>query len=324
MCEVHPMSRLLAVVWGLADGLLPTGFDFDYLQDLHLSVADAHRLSAAGLLSPGDRPRELICSECGEYNDVIYMDNAQGERVPYLPCYGTAAARVAPERLQTWNVTLVQILATVFRPLGWDGTTEELARERIWRLGRQMWAGASWTVFLARGLRRRDTLQLLAGIRFPARSVIFSFSDSLVEAPEPKTPPILRLVDTVSCDGVTIRIDKSYIEEQLAQRLADDAQRPAPARRPRRGPRAAHIELLVRALEDHLRAARDFAIERLERTGAAEALPRPTMGFLARQLGVDKATVSRCLGDKRAGELRLLWALADDPERLLSAALQDR
>lgn len=322
MYEIYPMSRLLETVLGLADGMLPTGLDYDHLQALHLSVDDARRLVAAGLLSPGDPPRELICSECGEYTEVLYLDNEQGESIPLLPCYEMAAARVAPERLQTWEITLPQICRTVFEPLGLTSAPEELVRDRLWRLGRKTWCGNSWTVYFARALRRRDTPQMFASIRIPARSVVLVLRDLPVEPPEPKTPPILRLVDIVSCDGETIRFDEAYVEEQLAQRLADDAKAPAPKRQPRRGPRSAHIELLTRTLTEHLRAARDYAIERLERTGAADLPPRPTMEFLARKLGVDKATVSRCLRDQRSVELRMLWELAADPDRVLEAALR--
>jgi hypothetical protein len=320
MYEIYPISRLLEILFGLADGHLPTTVDFDYLLGKHLSVDDARRLVAAGLLSPGEPPVELLCSECGEYTDIVYIDDYKGEFFPVLPCTENVGSRVDPERMQTWQLTLSQVAETVFKPLGLTGTPEELEPDRLWRLGRKTWAGVSWTVYFARNLPRRDAMRLLAGIRAPARSVVLVPKYLPLEPPEPKTPLILRLVDFVSFEAGEVCVDEAYVAEQLVLRLADEAKTPAPKRQPRRGPRSAHIELLTRALEEHLRSARDYAFERLDRTGAAELPPRPTMDFLARKLGVDKATVSRCLNDKRAGKLRLLWELAADPDRLLAAA----
>ncbi|RIK74357.1 MAG: hypothetical protein DCC68_23235 [Planctomycetota bacterium] len=322
MYEIYPISRMLEILFGLADGRLPAVVDFDYLQGMHLSVDDARHLVAAGLLSPGPPPTELLCSECGEYTEIVYIDDYKGKFFPVLPCTENVGSRVDPERMQTWQLTLSQIAEAVFKPLGLTATPEELEPNRLWRLGRRAWAGVSWTVYFARELRRRDAMRLLSGIRAPARSVVLVSKYLPIEPPEPKTPLILRLVDFVSYEAEALCVDVAHVAEQLMLRLAEEAKMPAPKRQPRRGPRSAHIESLTRALEEHLRSARDYAFERLDRTGAAELPPRPTMDFLARKLGVDKATVSRCLNDKRAGELRLLWELAADPDRLLAAAMR--
>lgn len=324
MYELHPISHLLEDLFGRVDIALPTSIDFDGIYSSRLSIDDANRLVAAGLLSPGPPPTELLCGECGEYTEIVYIDDYKGEFFPVLPCTENVGSRVDPERMQTWQLTFSQLAEAVFKPLGLTATPEELEPNRLWRLGRRTWAGVSWTVYFARELRRRDAMRLLAGIRAPARSVVLVSKYLPIEPPEPKTPLILRLADFVSYEAGGLRVDEAYVAEQLVLRMADEAKTPIPKRQPRRGPRSAHIELLTRALEEHLRSARDYVFERLDRTGAAELPPRPTMDFLARKLGVDKATVSRCLNDKRAGELRLLWELAADPDRLLAAATGHR
>lgn len=87
---------------------------------------------------------------------------------------------------------------------------------------------------------------------------------------------------------------------------------------PKRGSRTALIEALTRELEVHLRGARDYALSMQERTGTPQLLPRPKMELLARKLGVHKSTVSRCFEDATARELRFLWDLAADLDRILS------
>jgi hypothetical protein len=89
---------------------------------------------------------------------------------------------------------------------------------------------------------------------------------------------------------------------------------------PKRASRAALIEALQKALEEHLRAARDYAVTTMDRDGTPELLPRPTLELLARQLGVHKSSISRCLEDRTAGQVRLLWDVAADLDRLLAGA----
>jgi hypothetical protein len=79
------------------------------------------------------------------------------------------------------------------------------------------------------------------------------------------------------------------------------------------------VEALRKEMEEHLRSARDYALATLDRTGTPELLPRPTMEFLARRLRVNKSTVSRCFDDAAARELKLLWVVAADVDRLLRA-----
>jgi len=73
-------------------------------------------------------------------------------------------------------------------------------------------------------------------------------------------------------------------------------------------------------MKEHLKAARDHAFDTLDRTGMPQLLPRPQRDFLAKKLGVHKSSVTRAFNDREANELRFLWELAADLDRILEHA----
>jgi hypothetical protein len=86
---------------------------------------------------------------------------------------------------------------------------------------------------------------------------------------------------------------------------------------PMRGTRAANIEKLEKELEKHLLAARDHA-HSLRDSGLEPALlPRPAQKDLAARAGLTEYDVSRCLGDRRAKVLKILWGTADSLEDVM-------
>lgn len=87
---------------------------------------------------------------------------------------------------------------------------------------------------------------------------------------------------------------------------------------PMRAGRAADIEKLEKAVEDHLRAARDRAYAQIDRGQEPTLLPKPEQQALAKQCGLSTSSVSRCLSDKRAVKLRILWNAADSLESVLN------
>ena len=77
------------------------------------------------------------------------------------------------------------------------------------------------------------------------------------------------------------------------------------------------IEMLTHEMQEHLRAVRDHAVDALDRTGTPQLLPRPSRDLLARKVGVHKSRVTRAFQDTEARELRFLWDLAADLDRIL-------
>lgn len=87
---------------------------------------------------------------------------------------------------------------------------------------------------------------------------------------------------------------------------------------PMRAGRAADIEKLEKAVEAHLRAARDRAYTQIDRKQEPTLLPKPEQQTLAKQCGLTTSAVSRCLRDQRAVKLRILWGAADSLESVLN------
>lgn len=58
--------------------------------------------------------------------------------------------------------------------------------------------------------------------------------------------------------------------------------------------------------------AADHAFDTEARTGTPVLLPKPTQAELAARINVSAPTLSRCMEDRSAPELRILWDAADD------------
>jgi len=87
---------------------------------------------------------------------------------------------------------------------------------------------------------------------------------------------------------------------------------------PMRATRATDIERLEKALEQHIIAARDHAHSLCDRGLDPVLLPRPYQKDLVNELHIDESAVSRCLNDKRAKVLKMLWDTADSLEAVMN------
>jgi hypothetical protein len=81
---------------------------------------------------------------------------------------------------------------------------------------------------------------------------------------------------------------------------------------------AAKIELLKHELKQHLISARDYAYVKQEETGAPELLPRPLKKELAKRLKIKPYDVTRCLRNPHGAEVKALWDIAADLDRIMS------
>jgi hypothetical protein len=206
----------------------------------------------------------------------------------------------------------------VFADIALSGNRTQLVHERVWRLGKATWGGAARNVYFARGLHRRDAWQVLNEARLTTRSVIFV----PVHTPEPDSrievlPAVIPPTMAISWEGTTIHFDHDYVEAELKDALATQGDGNKPQLM-KRSPRAALIAELTREMQEHLRAARDHAVDTMDQTGTPQLLPRPQKDFLAKKVGVNKSTVTRAFSDDGARELCFLWELADDLDRILA------
>ncbi len=85
----------------------------------------------------------------------------------------------------------------------------------------------------------------------------------------------------------------------------------------KRASRTADIERLERAIEEHIRTARDRAFHLRQIGRPMNLLPRPDQKDLAALLGISTSRVSRCFSDSRAHRLRILFEAAESLESVL-------
>lgn len=290
-----------------------------YDEVLRWAEGELDRCLAGGLLSPSSPLTTLTCDECGEWEDVLLLDNPiSGSTVAYLQCAQEGTYRIDSRRLRRWQLTMPDLIGAAFRDVPLSGIREEIAPGQVWRLGRAKWGEGRWNLFFGRGLYHRNGADPLRKIPFPARSVLFVPS----QAPRPgegtDCPPVISLETVLRWEDERLAVDHEQVERQLADEFA--ARHSPPTDRPlrKRATRAAAIEGMERLLAEHLRAARDYAVATRDRTGSPQLLPRPQQDFLARQLDIDKSTVTRCLQDASATKLRFLWDIALDMDQILA------
>jgi hypothetical protein len=280
------------------------------------------RLLAAGLFIPAPPTQRLRCDECGDLHEVLLLRRDNSPEVgALLLCGHFGAHRIPIERLSRWEMSISRFVDVITGQLQPVGDRAELVPSRVWRLGKVRWNDASRHVVFARGLHRNDARQILASCALPNRSVILVPSKFPVQKEVQELASAVFPLDTLlAWHQGKLQFNHREVESLLAMDPPPAATETARQPVPKRATRTALIESLQRELEEHLRTARDYAVDTLERTGVPRLLPRPTKEFLAKRLGVNKSTVSRCFEDASAGQLRLLWEVAADVDQLLSAA----
>lgn len=311
------MSDALKHLLAAAEGIRRPVFTYDLIDRWFGSAID--RCVATGLLRPSVPAEFVTCRECGEEEEVIFLENAStGKEEPYTECCEAGLNRIEWDQLKQWRIHYHQLMDVVFADIALSGNRTQLVHERVWRLGKATWGGAARNVYFARGLHRRDAWQVLNEARLTTRSVIFV----PVHTPEPDShievlPAVIPLSMAISWEGTTIHFDHDYVEAELKDALATQGDGNKPQLM-KRSPRAALIAELTREMQEHLRAARDHAVDTMDQTGTPQLLPRPQKDFLAKKVGVNKSTVTRAFSDDGARELCFLWELADDLDRILA------
>ena len=287
-----------------------------------LAHAPSHLLAAlqdSRVLQRAHPAEQVACLECGEYEDVAWLATENAAPIAYARCGLIGPYRISPERLEQWTVSIPELLTFLAGAIPIRGRRSELVRDHVWLLGKTGVAGASRNVYFVRGLHRPGGAAALRRIRLSPHSLVFVPSrlpDRSVFASSGQV--VVSLAMAVAWNEDELLFDREYIVGRLERNRAGNGGIRKRKPVPRRAPRAATIEALKQELVEHLRAARDHARDTLDRTGTPELLPRPTMEFLARKLGIHKSSVSRALSDQSAEELKFLWDLAADLDRILS------
>ena len=312
------MSEGLFKILASAEGIRPPAFTFDDIASW--PEGELERCLGAGLLHPGRPASFVTCLECGETEEVVVVEDSVTKRPhAYMRCAEVGPVEIPLERLRQWETTYEQLMDAVFSGIPLVGSREEIVRDRVWRLGAARWAGAARNVYFVRGLRRRDAWRVINQAKLTPRSVVFVPARLPEEDQRIKVMPfVIPLTSVLSWEAGSLRFDHEYVEAEVSDAVARLDGKSERRRRP--APRAARLTVIAalsREMQDHLRAARDHALDALARTGVPQLLPRPQKDFLARKLGVHKSSVTRAFHDEEARELRFLWELAADLDRIL-------
>lgn len=265
-----------------------------------------------GVLAPADVALRLICTECNELAgaDVVWV----GDRA-ILPCVHCGPLQIDPARLSCWRISIPVLVDQIRQAMGLKGTVIELVQGHLWRLGNMHWSGIVWPVICGRGLSSVVAAGWLDDVRTTPQTIFVSLSGLPSRELSGRCAGATLALDELAADrdGV-LNIDLAELQLCLPKPASFSRRK---GKSPKRAIRVAHIENLIRELIEHVRSAREYAINSQERTGTPLLLPRPTCEELAARLKVDKSTVSRCLADASAHELRLVWELAVDLDRIL-------
>jgi hypothetical protein len=310
----------------MSDALCSLLYRLDYGRDLvwthaeveHWAEGELDHLVAAGLLIPDQPSQRVICPECGDVVDVLILGSPhQDGETACLLCSECGPQRVPLAQVGCYRLEFSEFLRGLCKALGIDSRWNETVPGRIWKLGKFRCAGASRSAYLARHLQWRDARDVIEQADFPPGSIVY------VPAERPRRelrierlPHLVPLLGVLKWGELGLSLDMAHVEDQLA--LASSAGVTDDSAPRKRDSRLSAIGLVKQELIEHLRAARDYARETQSRTGTPLLLPRPTRAQLAKQLGVHRTTVSRCLEDSLAPELRVLWELATDVDRILA------
>lgn len=278
---------------------------------------DLEAWGAVGVLRPMPPAGSLPCPGCEHVGDIVYLNNASAEACAYVTCPRCGPSPVCRTDLRRWRVDVERLAEFVLAAIVTVPKLTVVVAGRLWRVGQSTGYSADVPVFFARQLHRKDTAAMLERARLPARAVLFAPFHLIGETDVDSGLLIMPLTTVASYSAGTIQLDHDQIRERLAEWPARQAG--AKARRPvrKRSSRAAEIAVLTREMQDHLRAARDYAVCTRDHTGESQLLPRPTQGELAHRIGASQWTVSRCLHDSEARELKYLWQLSVDLDRIL-------
>lgn len=278
----------------------------------------------SGLLVETVPAEGIWCPECPDdpYHDVFWLDPVcTGASKPYVSCPSHGPWEVPAVWLKRWRIEWTAFLTTVITGLATRDHIQEIVRGRLWKLGGSRLEGRDCTIWMGRRLHQRNACDLVASVRLTPRSIVL-VPRRLPRQALPGNWPLLTIESVSHWSAEELRWDRDLIRE-TADQPPENVVSPAPPTRkmPRRASRVCDIEALSKELQEHMRTARDYATATLDRSGTPKLLPRPTQKELAKRLGITESRISRSLNDESARELRFLWELALDVDRLIGCSV---
>lgn len=273
-------------------------------------------LAAIGVLREWTTATHAACTACGgeHVEEVILLRYPDGTVRFFIDCPDHGRIEIEKGRLLQWTISFDPIIESLRKGLCASGDVIEVVPSRLWSIGRSTLAGRSRVVWAGRGMSWPDAMSLAGKVPTGSSPVLLHFGRPPVHGLVALRPEsVIDLAPVVSLVNGELIIDRAAIEDQLSSGHADPKTKPAK----RRATRATAIDALEQALIEHIISARDHAHSEDQRGRSAELLPRPSQKQLAQQLDLSRSAVSRAFNDSNAHTLRMLWALADDLERVM-------
>lgn len=276
------------------------------------TAGDLKRLS---LLRQADTSSHVTCDACTEEHveQVMRISYPDGQVRFFIRCPEHGRIEVDRDRLLQWSVHFDPVCRFLAGEFHIREEPEETVPARLWKIGRASLAGRSRVVWIGRGLGWPDTERFSKALpsgRLPVLFVLGGHPKAGLLNLEPDS--IIEIPQVVSLSNGRLTLDRAAIENQLSSWGVK-----AKAKPPRkRAPRAAAIDVLQKALIQHINAARDHADAAEARGVKWKPIPRPTQKQLAAETGLSRTRVSHALRDRNAPTLKMLWETAANPDRV--------
>jgi len=282
-------------------------------------------LMDAGVLRQADTTTHVLCDACtdGHVEEVMSVSFKNGITRFFIRCPENGRVEIPRERLLQWSINLDPLLKFIAEAFNATGEINESFPSRLWEIGRASIAGRSRMIWVARGLSWPDADVLKPSLPKGKSPVLFMLGRAPANGMVHLSPDSMIPCDKViSMHEGSLAMDKDAVEEFLnASGSGEDMTKKTPKKR---AERMAAIDLMEKAVIEHILSARDYAFAAIQRGEAPELLPRPTQKFLAKQLGLDETTVSRSINDASAHKLKLLWNTANDLDAVMKYTIVSR
>ncbi len=194
------------------------------------SAVDGGALVNLGILRPADDAEYLTCDACDDPHDAEVIRDCGHD--PRIYCPDVGLYRIGADRLRQWEVDFVRLAQLLSGTLGLHGVVQEVTPGRVWLLGRRQVTNRTAEFFLAHGLSRTDSLDVLrTAVRLQSSPAPIVFvPDRLPEHAEWRENGrlLLRLSEWAQLENGNFALHLQGFED-LHRQLADDLERPLQA-----------------------------------------------------------------------------------------------
>ena len=253
------------------------------------------------------------------------MNDAETGKVCGLGhCSSCGIAKIDLDRLRRWKVHVAALLDVVMRTSEVVGPRRELIPGTLWRLGKATWGHHRREAYFFRAVQKGDVTEGLKELASRPKAVVFVATEHDLPSQREHWPKyMLSLEATFHPSAVGLGFDGRYLEAKLAEGAGGKSRGSLP-QGGRKGSRLEKIAKLRKALTKHLLEARDHAFSTKNIRGEPDLLPAPTLKRLAKEIGVNPATVTRCFRCDEGAEIRRMLEIAGDLSLLMEWGRQGR